>query len=107
MKNNKILPSSSGDPDGIPSISSASILEERMDQLAGIKVLYRWKPSTETQQRNEDWDCAEEYVVTELPISFDGVMIFARYKEKWYANPWNIRPLIAHFVSELAKGEKK
>ncbi len=51
-------------------------------------------------------DLPEAYRVFKNQKASGGVIVEARYKGKWEANPWNTRTLIRHMVHEETRREK-
>ena len=73
---------------------AAHYLEER-------EVLWRWVvPPDHCQPRDIAPDIADEYAIVRCPVQ-PGVMTLARYGERWVANPWSTRPVIAELLRRL------
>lgn len=63
------------------------------------RVLYDWTPLPSDQINDTD-DIAERYVVIEVPAAISGLIVFAKYRGTWHANPWTSRPLIRHLLKQ-------
>ena len=65
----------------------------------GRPIIHRWTPGPEWDIAKAAVvaDVADEYVVVSLPHAWGGVMVWARYGERWIPNA-SARPLLAHLL---------
>lgn len=50
----------------------------------------------------ENDDIAEHYAVAECPQAGSGLVVYARYRGEWAANPFNCRPVVRVLLGMLA-----
>jgi len=70
---------------------------DRMDEL------WRWSPPDDLRE-DDHADVAREYVILANDRCVTGVMLMARYGDRWVANPWSARPVIAELLRVLKAG---
>lgn len=71
-----------------------------MRELEDLPILYEWAPPPAVD--NDVKDIPELYRV----VSFDDsgeIMVIAKYRDEWMANPYNLRPLIAELVKVASR----
>lgn len=44
-------------------------------------------------------DCPNEYRVVSVPGANAGIVIYARYGDRWVVNPWNTRHLVVALMN--------
>lgn len=69
-------------------------------QIVG-KVAFRFTGPRATDDEFDD--IADEYAVVLRPDALCGVIVFARYGERWEANPWNERPVVRELIECIAR----
>ncbi len=46
-------------------------------------------------------DVADEYAIVQSETAMCGLVIYARYGERWEPNPWNERPVVRELLTRL------
>ena len=69
----------------------------------GEILLYEWEIPADYPRVTTHDDLPEAYRVYENKEASGGCIIEARYKGKWDANPWSVRPLVKHLLDQIKK----
>ena len=65
------------------------------------KIIFEWTvPDDHTNFTGHD-DLPEAYRVEKNPDATGGIIVYAKWRGKWEANPWNTRTLIKHLLDKL------
>lgn len=64
------------------------------------KVIFRWRPEEPDEEKRMMEDIADEYVVIEREAAVGGIIVYARYRGEWIANPWNLRHLLRRVLRQ-------
>jgi len=71
-------------------------------------VIWRWVVEDDAYQDPEGIaDIADEYAVLRIdnPVTVPGLMVMARYGDRWQANPWSVRPVVHELLRRLGELE--
>ena len=77
--------------------------EMHLTREQSINIVWTWIPDQEYLQteytRYKFSDIAEAYAIALIPQATNGFVVYARYRVKWKANPWNTRPIIQKLLA--------
>jgi hypothetical protein len=62
------------------------------------RVLWRSPPPPRVTEYD---DLADEYLIAANPRALCGVVVYARFRGRWVANPWGVRPVAVLLLAEL------
>ena len=68
-----------------------------------MKTVYYWEVPKDHPDFSGHDDLPEAYMVDEDENCSGGVIIQAKFRGKWEANPWNTRTLVRQLLIELGK----
>jgi len=62
------------------------------------KIIFEWELPKDYPNFTGHDDLPEAYRVVEHDKAVGGIVVYARWKGEWEANPWSMRPLIRHLL---------
>ena len=61
-------------------------------------IIFQWCPDDSRQDKISK-GIPDEYAIEKNDEADSGIVVWARTGEEWHANPFTLRPLIAHLLS--------
>lgn len=76
-------------------------------KIDGEEVVYYWEPvPSELKMSAEEMkyqDCPKAFAVTRNPKANAGIVVYAKFGGRWFANSGCVRFLIQHLIKKLKK----